>query len=184
MSKFVRQPPAVFEDAILIAGGEVDEYRIRLGYYGDELNPDELSALLGRKPTSSSLKGDLVRKNDRTRIEKTGKWILSARETPGEPLEPQITDLLASMTAELSVWRSLAKRFRVRFVVGAWIRTWNRGLEISPPFASLRTDREPWQDQTGRARHSHSIVFGTSKQLKLRELSSAYAELTVRSTAR
>jgi hypothetical protein len=50
MSKFVRQPPAVFEDAILIAGGEVDEYHICLGYYGDELNPDELSALLGRKP--------------------------------------------------------------------------------------------------------------------------------------
>lgn len=70
MSKFVRQPPAVFEDSILIAGGEVDEYRICLGYYGDELNPDELSALLGRKPTSSSLKGDIVRKNDRTRTKK------------------------------------------------------------------------------------------------------------------
>ena len=114
MSKFARQPPAGFEDAILFAGGEVDEYHICLGYYGDELNPDELSALLGRKPTSSSLKGDIVRKNDRTRIEKTGKWILCARETPGEPLEPQITDLRASMIAELSVWRSLAKRFRVK----------------------------------------------------------------------
>jgi hypothetical protein len=96
MPKFVRQPPAVFEDAIGVAGGEVDEYHICLGYYGDELNPDELSDLLGRKPNSSSLKGDLVNKNERTRIEKTGKWILSARETPGEPLEPQIADLLAS----------------------------------------------------------------------------------------
>jgi hypothetical protein len=35
MCKFVRHPPAVFEDAILIAGGEVDEYHIYLGYYGD-----------------------------------------------------------------------------------------------------------------------------------------------------
>jgi hypothetical protein len=142
MSKFVRQPPAVFEDAILISGGEVDEYHICFGYHGDELNPDELSALLGRKPTSSSLKGDIVRKNDRTRIEKTGKWILSVRETPGEPLEPQITDLLASLTSELSVWRSLAKRFRVRFVVGAWIRSWNRGIEISPGLLRMLSDRD------------------------------------------
>ncbi len=73
---------------------------------------------------------------------KTGKWILSARETPGEPLEPQITDLLANTTAELSVWRSLAKRFRVRFVVGAWIRSWNRGLEISPRLLRMPSDRD------------------------------------------
>ncbi|MGH8138704.1 MAG: hypothetical protein ACREVV_10990 [Steroidobacteraceae bacterium] len=72
MRKFVRQPPTSLEDAILVAGGEVDEYHICLRYYGDELNPDELSAVLGRKPTSSSLKGDIVLKNDRTRIEKTG----------------------------------------------------------------------------------------------------------------
>ena len=142
MPKFVRQPPAALEDAILVAGGEVDEYHICLGYCGDELNPDELSAVLGRKPTSSSLKGDIVHKNDRTRIEKSGKWILNAREVPGKPLEPQIANLLESMTADLSVWRSLAKRFRVRFVVGAWIRSWNRGLEISPGLLRQLSERE------------------------------------------
>jgi hypothetical protein len=141
MRKFVMQPPAALEDAILVAGGEVDEYRICLGYYGDELNPDEVSAQLGRNPTSCVRKGDIVHRNDRTRIEKTGKWILNAREAPGEPLEPQITDLLESMTADLSVWRSLAARFRVRFVVGAWIRSWNRGLEISRSLLQQLSER-------------------------------------------
>jgi hypothetical protein len=73
MPKFVRQPPVALEDAVLVAGGWVDEYHICLAYYGDELNPDELSAVLGRKPTSSSLKGDIVHKNERTRIDKDWK---------------------------------------------------------------------------------------------------------------
>jgi len=41
MPKFIWQPPAAFDCAILFAGGEVDEYHICLGYYGDELNPDD-----------------------------------------------------------------------------------------------------------------------------------------------
>lgn len=33
-------------------------------------------------------------------------------------------------------------------------------LPVLPPFMGLRTDREPWQHQTGHPRHSHSIVAG------------------------
>lgn len=117
MPKFVRQPPAALEDAIFVAGGEVDEYHICLGYYGDELNPDELSAVLGKKPTSSSLKGDIVHKNDRTRIERTGKWILNAHEVPGAPLEPQIASLLEGMTADLAVWSVQNKCLRRKHCV-------------------------------------------------------------------
>jgi hypothetical protein len=36
-------------------------------------------------------------------------------------------------------------------------------LPALAPFAGLCIDREPWQDQTGRPCHSHSIVSGTYK---------------------
>ena len=39
MPNFVRQPPAALEDAILVAGGEVDEYHICLGYYATDSIP-------------------------------------------------------------------------------------------------------------------------------------------------
>jgi hypothetical protein len=132
MTKFVRKPPQGLEDAVLVAGGEVDEYRISLGFYGDDLNPSELSTLLGRSATSSCLKGDIVHKDGRTRTERTGRWLLSVAPKPGEPLEPQLEDLFSSLTPDLAVWTSLTSLFRARFVVSAWIRSWNRGIEIEP----------------------------------------------------
>jgi hypothetical protein len=142
MTKFVRRPPGALDDAILTAGGEVDEYHISLGFYGDELNPNELSTVLGRPATSSCVKGDIVHKNDRTRVEHTGRWLLSIPPKPGEPLQPQIESLLASLTPDLAVWKLLAERFKVRFVVSAWIRSWNRGLEIDPHLLREICDRQ------------------------------------------
>jgi hypothetical protein len=40
----------------------------------------------------------------------------------------------------------------------------NSGEEFRS-FTGLRIDREPWQYQTGRPRHSHSIVSETTKLL-------------------
>ena len=37
MAKYVRQPPADLDVVVFVAGGEVDEYHISLGYYGDSV---------------------------------------------------------------------------------------------------------------------------------------------------
>ncbi len=42
MTKFVRKPLKALEDAVFVAGGEVDEFRISLGFYGDDPNPSAL----------------------------------------------------------------------------------------------------------------------------------------------
>jgi hypothetical protein len=142
MTKFVRKPPKDLEDTVVVAGGEVDEYRISLGFYGDDLNPSELSSLLGKSATSSCVKGDVVHKNGRSRTEKTGRWLLSVHPKPGESLEPQLRELLLSLTPDLAVWKRLASQFRTRFVVSAWIRSWNRGLEIEPQLLREIADRQ------------------------------------------
>lgn len=133
MAKFVRKPPQDLEDgAVLVVGGEVDEYRISLGFYGDSLNPSEVSTLLGRTPTSSCVKGDIVHKNGRTRTERTGRWLLSVDPKPGQSLGPQLAHLFSGLTPDLSIWERLTSQFKSRFVVSAWIRSWNRGLEVEP----------------------------------------------------
>lgn len=142
MTKFVRKPPQDLEEAVLVAGGEVDEYRISLGFYGDDLNPSELATLLGRSATSSCLKGDIVHKNGRTRTERTGRWLLSVGPRPGESLGPQLEELFSGLTPDLAVWKSLTTRFRVRFVVSAWIRSWNRGIEIERRLLQVITERQ------------------------------------------
>jgi hypothetical protein len=52
----IRKPEIVGE-----AGGLVDESRLTLAIYGDELDPDEISRLLGCAPTRARRRGDARR---------------------------------------------------------------------------------------------------------------------------
>jgi len=142
MTKFVRKPPKALEDAVFVAGGEVDEFRISLGFYGDDLNPSALSSLLGTSATSSCVKGDICHQNGRTYTERTGRWLLSVHPKPGESLEPQLKKLLLGLTPDLAIWKRLASQFRTRFVISAWVRSWNRGLEIEPPLLREIADHQ------------------------------------------
>jgi hypothetical protein len=141
MGRFVRPPPNAPADVVWIAGGEVDEYHISLGFFGDELDPDEVSRLLGGTPTSTCRKGDVAVGKATSRIERTGRWLLAFPVSPGEPLEPQLLRLFASLSQDASIWRSLTARYKPRLSIGAWIRSWNRGLELSPELLSLLSER-------------------------------------------
>ena len=141
MARFVRRPPNSPPDVVWIAGGEVDEYHISLGFYGDDLDPDELSRLLGAAPTKACRKGDVIVGKVTSHTARTGRWQLSVPEHPGKPLEPQLVRLFAGLTQDLEIWRSLKSRYRPRFCINAWIRSWNRGLEISPEMVKSLSER-------------------------------------------
>jgi hypothetical protein len=141
MSRYVRPPPDSPSDVVWVAGGEVDEYRISLGFYGDQLDPNELSRLLGALPTSHCRKGDVAVGKHASRLERTGRWLLAMPVQVGEPLEPQLRRLLSALTPDLSVWRSITDRYKTRFVICAWVRSWNRGLEIDPAIVREISDR-------------------------------------------
>ncbi len=69
----------------------------------------------------------------------------------------------------------------------AALTAWRGAIEllpVLPPFTGLRTDREPWQHQTGRPRQSHSIVSCASKSLNDNDLSSGRSKFTVICTVR
>jgi len=141
MGKFVRSPPPSLEDTVLLAGGEVDEYHICLRFFGDDLDPDAVSSVLGVQPTSSCRKGDLFRGKVSERIEKTGKWLLRLPEKPGEPFEPQIDALLNTLTQDLSVWRTLTQKYNADLFCGVWLRNWNRGMGLSPQLMARLAER-------------------------------------------
>jgi Domain of unknown function (DUF4279) len=90
-----------------------------LGFYGDEVNPLAVTAALGRSPTSASVKGDIIHKNDRSRVAQTGNWLLKVNPLPGESLTPVLEALFSSLTSDLSVWRDFTTRCKHRFMVSA-----------------------------------------------------------------
>ena len=141
MGKFVRSPPPPLEDMVLLVGGEVDEYHICLRFFGDDLDPDVVSSMLGIQPTTSCRKGDLFRGKVSERIEKTGKWLLSMPQKPGEPFEPQVESLLNGLSQDLAVWQKLTQKYNGDLFCGVWLRNWNRGMGLSPRLMARLAER-------------------------------------------
>jgi ribosomal protein L19 len=99
---------------------------------GDDLDPDEVTQLLGRKPDRAQRKGEFVQAASGEHTSRTGVWSVKAgSRTPGD-LDLQIGELLAGTTDDLAVWRRLADRFRVDVFCGFFMRDANEGISVSP----------------------------------------------------
>jgi len=105
-----------------------------LRFFGDDLDPDEVSALLGCNPTSAVRKGDILTMGStgRTRIAKTGRWSLNAADCGPEDIESQVFAILGGLTGDMDVWRSLSKRFEADLFCGVFMGSGNDGLVLSP----------------------------------------------------
>lgn len=111
----------------------IAETEICLRYFGDDLLPDLLTAALGRQPTKCTLKGEAITnpKTGKVRIAKSGSWLYGVeRREPGD-LDGQIEELFGALTADLSVWRTLAEKYKPDLFVGLFMKESNEGIEIS-----------------------------------------------------
>lgn len=110
----------------------ISETHAALRFFGDDLDPDHVTASLGGRPSRCARKGDVIRseKTGSERVAKTGSWIASVeRREPGD-LDGQVQELLSPLTKDLSVWRSL-EGYRPDLFVGMFLQESNEGIEIS-----------------------------------------------------
>jgi len=99
---------------------------------GDDLNPDQISTLLGAVPTHAQTKGqELPLKSGRTRIAQFGQWRLHAIDTEPENLDGQVAELLGKLTSDLVVWLDLACRFKIDLFCGWFMGGTNEGVTVS-----------------------------------------------------
>ena len=113
--------------------GELHATDASLRFFGDDLDPVELTASLGREPTVGVRKGG-VWKTSRgaEKVARTGSRRLSvARRQPGN-LDEQCDEILAALTDVLSIWRNLTNRFQAELLWGLCMREGNEGVELSP----------------------------------------------------
>ena len=101
---------------------------------GDDLQPAEITRLLGCDPSAAQAKGEQIigRNTGSTRIASTGMWRLVASKREPEDLDGQIAELLSKLTDDLSVWGSIAETYRVDLFCGLFMGGSNEGLSISP----------------------------------------------------
>ena len=99
---------------------------------GDDLDPEEITRLLGRAPDLARRKGEIVHAAGRERVAITGAWIVNTDSSAPANLDRQIDKLLAGTTEDLAVWRRLAVRHRIDVFCGLFMREANEGTTISP----------------------------------------------------
>ena len=103
--------------------------------FGDDLDPDRVTELLGTAPTTSYQKGDLVSPKRTDTVRKYGMWSLSVEDAEPDNFEQQVKQLLSKLTQDLTVWHSLSKRFEVDLFCGFFMDNRNQGFSL--PVATI-----------------------------------------------
>jgi len=104
-----------------------------LRFFGDDLDPDELTKLLGTPPTKSERKGEEIvgKVSGQRRTARSGGWRLRAeRREPGD-FDAQISEILDQLTEDTDIWQDLTTRFRADIFCGLFMTEGNEGVSLS-----------------------------------------------------
>ncbi|MDG2527461.1 DUF4279 domain-containing protein [Caulobacter endophyticus] len=104
-----------------------------LRFFGEDLDPDEITILLKGPPTQSCRKGDeRPLHGGGTARERRGSWRRTVdRRSPGD-LDAQIEELLADLTQDMTVWKALSDRYQADMFCGLFLREGAEGLALAP----------------------------------------------------
>jgi hypothetical protein len=111
----------------------LDHTAASLRIIGDDLNPAEITQLLGHEPTNAETKGQEIvgSATGNIRIARSGSWRLNAvKQSPGD-LDAQIREILSKLTDNLNVWKNLAGKYRMDLFCGLFLKGVNEGASIS-----------------------------------------------------
>lgn len=122
--------------------GKLRKWAATIGFYGDDLEPDELTDLLGASPTVAVRRGDTwITSLGAEKIARTGSWRITSERCEHEDLDRQIATLLLRLSSDLTVWHDLTSRFRAVAFCGLWLDTYNDGVELSTKTLGLLAER-------------------------------------------
>jgi hypothetical protein len=117
----------------------ISEAHASLRFYGDDLDPDYLTARLGAPPSSSARKGDPTGTSGH--LTRTGRWILRVeRREPGD-LDGQIAEIFANLTEDMAIWAELTAKYRSDLFVSLMLGVSNEGIELSANTLALLAAR-------------------------------------------
>jgi hypothetical protein len=124
------------ETELARVGGAVAGAHASLRIYGFDLDPADVSAVLGSSPSLSYRRGDPV--SPRVSVSrKNGMWLLESRVERASSLDEHIAELLGRVSADLNEWAKLTSRFSADVYCTIQVAAENSGLELTSD--TLRT---------------------------------------------
>lgn len=113
-----------------------------LRFFGDDLDPDHVSQLLGAAPTIGYRKGDAMpSEKGKNVLAETGSWQLEADEELSGELGEQIASLFSALSDDLSVWQGLSAQYEGDIFIGLFLADANEGFSLEPALLSTIGNR-------------------------------------------
>lgn len=110
----------------------IGETRLTIRFFGDDLDPEEITARLGCPPSAGAFKGAVtITQRGNERIARTGFWRLSASDRIPGDLDGQVAELVEKLSDDLSVWKELSQRYKADVFCGLFMRDGNEGIGLS-----------------------------------------------------
>lgn len=116
-------------EVLLEVGGLPDECGVSLSIYGEDLEPDEITLLLGVVPTSSHRRGDV--RGPRGWPARMGAWFLECRGKPPNGPNELTKAVLDQVPGDPERWKSIKERFDIQMRYGVHLSGWNKGFDLS-----------------------------------------------------
>lgn len=113
--------------------GKLHKTAASLRFFGDDLDPEEITRRLGGAPTVGVSKGSIwLTSSGAEKTARRGQWRVSVeRLSPGD-LDGQVAELLTPLTTDLAVWNDLTRRYEANVFCGLFLNEFNEGLSLSP----------------------------------------------------
>src|SRR5262245_1846363 len=124
-------------------GGDPNRAELCLRVCGDDLDPNEVTRLMGRAPTRSQRKGQPVldASGQVKRVARTGSWLLDYQLSPEATIAEGIESLLAGLPNDKELWATLGRRHRADLLCYVFIRGVNQGFNLSPQVMEMLAAR-------------------------------------------
>jgi hypothetical protein len=117
-------------------GGLPDECSVSLCLYGEDLRPNEVTALLGVEPTDSFERG--YRRKPHSRPMHHGGWFFQARGQPPQGPDDLARSVLTRFSVPPETWAAARQRYKVELRVGVHVAAgWNKGFSLTPTTLNL-----------------------------------------------
>ena len=117
---------------------------VTLLLHGDDLIPEEITAILGAQPTLGVRRGDeFVGHQGSLITAKTGRWDVSTGWHEPPCIDEMICEVLHSLTDGVQIWRDLMTRIDGYVSVGLYFHedSWTGGITLEPQTLRLLGDR-------------------------------------------
>jgi len=106
--------------------------------FGDSLDPDEISRILGCKPTEAHVKGQIRYKST---VYKTGGWLLEATAQEPCDLDRQVAELFSRVKKDVAAWAGLSQEYEIDLCCGIFMEETSEDIAISADTMKLLSER-------------------------------------------